>query len=145
MANSANTSTPQLRGRRIGNWKAAAAFSLLFAYSCSDSTDKGSDAGADALPAFCCPLDFYLCDGGSRGGKRPASGICPRYFDSSFSPRVETVDEYGCPIIDLTKSKEVSCFPPGIDPDAGGDAKPDGQSDALDRDGGSKAVLAFGG
>lgn len=151
MAHLPNTSTSRLETTRRRRWTAAAALSVLFVYSCSGSTDKErdagpdalpshdvTDAGPDALPSHCCPLDYYLCDGGSRGGRRPADGICPRVADSSFSPRVETVDEYGCPVIDLAKSKEVSCFPFLPDADAGGDASTGGDSAALDAgDGGA--------
>ena len=107
---------------------------LLLIWSCGGSKDVARDAGGDVAQDVgadgnldpCCPLDFYMCDGGRRGGKRPANGVCQVYFDEYFSPRVETVDEYGCPIIDLTKSTSRSCF---SFPDA---APIDGQSDVPD-------------
>jgi hypothetical protein len=114
-----------------------AAFGVLHAlmvFSCGsksdeskdESKDAGEDEGKDGGESKCCPIDYYQCDGGRRGGKRPENGECPKTYDVYFSPRVETVDEFGCPIIDLSKSTEVSCFSPPSVHDAGSDAVTDG-------------------
>src|SRR4051812_42851175 len=60
--------------------------------------------------ADCCPIDYYLCNGGRTGGARPDGGVCPGSFDIYYSPRVLTTDRQGCEMIDQTKSTVVSCL-----------------------------------
>lgn len=119
--------------RSVGT--SAVAFAAVALYACHSTEgarDAGSlsDANPDALPAHCCPIDYYLCNGGRTGGTRSASGTCPGSADVSYDPRVITTDQNGCPMIDRQRSTARACNPepPAPQLDASTDAADDSRA-----------------